>query len=119
MRDEGSAFLLESVLLTRHNQHRLFNLMAHHFVEGITLSPDDLKREATLTTASGLCLSVDRSGTGIRVGPEAFVNGVRRVGNGVVYLIDRLLIPPWQEEQSCTGPASERARASRYTALTR
>jgi uncharacterized surface protein with fasciclin (FAS1) repeats len=101
MRDEGSAFLLERVLVTRYNQQRLLKLMSYHVYFGTSLFPDKIRREVKLNPGTGSCLSVDRSGTGIRVGPEAVVTDVKVVDGGILYVIDRLLWRPWQDEESC------------------
>jgi len=96
MRDEGSAFLLEKVLLTRHNQQRLRNLMLYHVYLGTPLRSNDIQREVRLGAETGPCLSVSKSGSGIRVGPEAVVTDVKQVNSGIIYVIDRLLWQPWQ-----------------------
>ena len=96
MRDEGSAFLLEKVLLTRHNQQRLRNLMLYHVYFGTPLRSDNIQREVRLGAETGPCLSVSKSGRGIRVGPEAVVTDVKQVNSGIIYVIDRLLWQPWQ-----------------------
>ena len=101
MRDEGSAFLLEKVLITRYNQQLLLKLMSYHVYFGAPLFPDNIQREMKLDPGMGSCLSVDRSGTGIRVGPEAVVTGSKSVDGGVIYVIDKLLWQPWQDEDNC------------------
>jgi uncharacterized surface protein with fasciclin (FAS1) repeats len=101
MRDEGSVFLLEKVLVTRYNQQRLLKLMSYHVYFGAPLFPNDIQREVKLDPEVGSCLSVYRSGTGIRVGPEAVVTDVKVVDGGIIYVIDRLLWQPWQDEDNC------------------
>ena len=101
MRDEGSAFLLEKVLVTRYNQQRLLKLMSYHVYFGAPLVPDNMQREVKLDSGVGSCLSVYKSGTGIRIGPEAVVTNVKLVDGGIIYVIDRLLWQPWQDEESC------------------
>jgi uncharacterized surface protein with fasciclin (FAS1) repeats len=101
MRDEGSAFLLEKVLVTKYNQQRLLNLMSYHVYFGAPLFPNNIRREVNLKLEMESCLSASRSGTGIRVGPEAVVTDVKLVDGGIIYVIDRLLWQPWQEEKSC------------------
>ncbi|HEX9906426.1 MAG TPA: fasciclin domain-containing protein [Propylenella sp.] len=103
MRDEGSAFLLEKVLLTKYNQGRLFELMSYHVSFDSLLLPDEIQGEVKVSTSSEACLPVYRLGTGIRVGPEAVVTGVKRIDSGIVYVIDRLLWQRWDGEEICRG----------------
>jgi len=101
MRDEGSAFLLEKVLVTRYNQQRLLNFMSYHTYFGAPLLQNDILREISLNPGTGPCLTVYRAGTSIRVGPESVVTDVKLVDSGIIYVIDRLLWQPWQAEASC------------------
>jgi uncharacterized surface protein with fasciclin (FAS1) repeats len=101
MRDEGSAFLLEKVLVTKYNQQRLTKLMSYHAYFGAPLFPDAIQHEVKLDPGTGSCLSVSRSGTGIRVGPEAVVTDVKLVDNGIIYVVDRLLWQSWNDEENC------------------
>lgn len=103
MRDEGSAFLLEKVLLTQHNEQRLIELVSYHVSFGPPLYPEELRGEVMVSTNHQSCLPVYRRGTAIRVGPEAVVSDVRRVDNGIIYVIDRLLWQPWEDNETC-GP---------------
>jgi uncharacterized surface protein with fasciclin (FAS1) repeats len=103
MRDEGSAFLLEKVLVTRYNQQRLINLMSYHVYFGAPVLPRNIHREVSLNPGTGPCLSVYRSGTSIRVGPEAVVTDMKLADGGIIYVIDRLLWQPWQDEEICRG----------------
>jgi uncharacterized surface protein with fasciclin (FAS1) repeats len=101
MRAEGSAFLLGDVLVTPSNQERLVDLIAYHVSFAGPLPPEDIGGEVMLRTSGGACLAVFRLGTGLRVGPEAVVVDVKHVDTGIVYVIDRLLWQPWQDEQKC------------------
>ena len=101
MRDEGSAFLLGTVYMTKGSQPSLFNLMSYHVSFAAPLLPDEIPHEVKLGMSAGACLPVWKSGGGIRVGPEAVVTDVKRVDNGIVYVIDRLLWQPWQDEERC------------------
>jgi uncharacterized surface protein with fasciclin (FAS1) repeats len=102
MRDEGSAFLLGEVLMTESNQQRLVDLMSYHVSFSGPLLPEAFRGEAILTTGAGGCLPVFRLGTGLRVGPEAVVVDVKHVDSGIVYVIDRLLWQPWQDDEKCS-----------------
>ena len=101
MRNEGSAFLLGEVLTTKSNQQRLVELMSYHISFSGPLSPDAIQGEVMLRTSASACLPVFRLGTGLHVGPEAVVTDVKQVENGIVYVIDRLLWQPWQDDARC------------------
>jgi uncharacterized surface protein with fasciclin (FAS1) repeats len=101
MADEGSTFLLDKVLITESNQERLFNLMSFHTLFGTTLVPEGIRGEVKLDTAQDSCLVVWRMGTALRVGPEAVVTSYISADNGVLYVIDRLLWQPWDDERNC------------------
>ena len=101
MADEGSTFLLDKVLITESNQERLFNLMSFHTLFGTTLDPEAIHGEVKLDTARDSCLVVWRMGTAVRVGPEAVVTSYMSADNGVVYVIDRLLWQPWDDQRNC------------------
>ena len=101
MSDEGSTFMLDKLLITKPNQERLFNLMSFHVLFGTTLNPESIDGEIKLDTAEDSCLAVWRMGTAVRVGPEAVVTGYMSADNGVIYVIDRLLWQPWDDDRSC------------------
>lgn len=101
MRDEGSAFLLETVLVTKQNQQRLLSLMSHHISFGNRLLPNTIKGGVDIDTGAPGCLHVYTLGSAIRVGPEAVVTDVSHHGDAVVYVIDRLLWQPWEQEEGC------------------
>lgn len=101
MRDEGSAFLLGEVLTTPSNQQRLVDLMSYHVSFSGPLSPGEIAAEVMIRMSADACLPVFRLGTGLRVGPEAVVVDVETVDSGIVYVIDRLLWQPRQDESGC------------------
>ena len=105
MRNEGSAFLLEKVLITNSNHQRLTDVMSHHVVFGSNLAPDDITGSLELKTGPNSCLSVFKAGSGTRVGPEAVVTDHIVADNGVIYVIDRLLWEPWDATSTCTEPS--------------
>lgn len=107
LRDEGSAFLLGTVYMTKGSQRSLFNLMSYHVSFTTRLLPDEIPREVKLGMSAGACLPIWKTGGAIRVGPEAVVTDVRRVDNGIVYVIDRLLWQPWQDEERCDDSVAE------------
>ncbi len=92
MVNEGSAFLLERVLLTKSNAGHLANLVLHHVVPARRLTPDQLD-SVNLPTLADVPLRVDRLGKALVVGGWAVVTDRKVADNGVIYIIDRLLWP--------------------------
>lgn len=91
MIEEGSAFLLNAVLLTPSNADRLADLVRHHIVPvGVSLETVD---RINLPTLANVHLFVDRHGTTVIVGGRAIVTDHLVVDNGVLYVVDRLLWP--------------------------
>jgi uncharacterized surface protein with fasciclin (FAS1) repeats len=107
MRQEGSDFLLGTVLMTKWNEQRLSDLMSFHMTFNMRLDPESFDDAVALDTHAESCLRVRRIGTRIRVGPEAFVTRHLPADNGIVYVIDRLLWQPWQGDRRCDGSAIE------------
>ena len=101
MKNEGSDFLIEKVMFTKPNEERLQNLMAYHLLIGSNILPEDAGNEIRLNTSVGSCLLVYRNASGMHVGPEAVVTGSVAVENGMVYMIDRLLWQPWENDGPC------------------
>ncbi len=99
MINEGSAFLLERVLLTKSNAEHLADLVLHHIVPARRLTPDQLD-SVELPTLAGVSLRVSRVGSGMVVGGWAVVTDRKVADNGVIYIIDRLLWPrDWQSHR--------------------
>ena len=92
MINEGSAFLLERVLLTKSNTERLADLVLYHVVPARRLTPDQLD-SVNLPTLADVPLRVDRLGKALVVGGWAVVTDRKVADNGVIYIIDRLLWP--------------------------
>ncbi len=92
MINEGSAFLLERVLLTKSNTERLADLVLHHVVPARRLTPDQLD-SVNLPTLADVPLRVDRLGKALVVGGWAVVTDRKVADNGIIYIIDRLLWP--------------------------
>ena len=90
--NEGSAFLLDSVLLTDSNAGRLVDLVGHHIAPASHGSAT-LSGDATLQTLANVPLAVTRVGTGLTVAGYAVVIDRIVAENGVVYIVDRLLWP--------------------------
>jgi uncharacterized surface protein with fasciclin (FAS1) repeats len=103
LRDEGSAFLLEHVLLTTTNQERLLEVLSYHVYPGLQIDREAV-RDANLHSLRGACFPLYRLGSGLRIGPEAVVTEYISADNGAIFVIDRLLWQPWDGSSHCAGP---------------
>ena len=92
MANEGSAFLLERVLVTNSAAENLADLVLHHIVPAKRLTSEQLDSVA-LPTMAGVSLRVDRLGKALVVGGWAVVTDRKVADNGIIYIIDRLLWP--------------------------
>ncbi len=100
MINEGSAFLLGRVLLTKANIKRLADLVLHHVVPARRPILDHLDG-CDLPTLAEVSLRVDRLGKALVVGGWAVVTDRKVADNGIIYIIDRLLWPrDWQGRQA-------------------
>lgn len=89
---EGSAFLLDRVLLTESNAGRLADLVRHHVVRTGNQGPQ-LPGDVELNTLADVPLAVTHVGHGLMVDGHAAVTGRIVADNGVIYIVDRLLWP--------------------------
>ena len=92
MTDEASAFLLDSVLLTKSNAGRLRDLVSYHIVPSAQ-STGNAASDVDPPTMAGVPLRVDRLGKALVVGGWAVVTDRKVADNGIIYIIDRLLWP--------------------------
>jgi uncharacterized surface protein with fasciclin (FAS1) repeats len=102
LRAEGSAFLLEHVLTAQSNQERLQEVLSYHVFPGVQLDRGSV-RDANLRSLRGACFPLYRSGSGLRIGPEAVVTSHIAADNGGIFVIDRLLWRPWDGSSHCSG----------------
>jgi uncharacterized surface protein with fasciclin (FAS1) repeats len=86
---------LEALLRDR---ERLATVLRHHVVAG-ALAAKDVAAARTLTTLAGTTLTVDAR-DGVLVGGAAVVTADVRARNGVIHVIDRLLLPPAQDSRT-------------------
>jgi len=101
--NEGSDFLLNSVLLTHSNSERLADLVRHHIVEASSQAVTQAD-VTTLPTIANVPLQVTRVGDALIVAGYASVIDQRVAENGVVYIVDRLLWPRdprWNTQGAC------------------
>ncbi|MDH5556745.1 MAG: fasciclin domain-containing protein [Alphaproteobacteria bacterium] len=88
---EGSAFLLNGLLLTPSNAERLKELVSHHILEAT--APTDSADVITLQRTS---LNIAVMGDARVIDGRAVVTERKVLDNGVLYVIDRLLMPEYQ-----------------------
>ena len=92
MTDEGSAFLLDSVLLTKSNAGRLKDLVSYHIVP-TTESTGNAASDGNLPTMTDAPLHMARLGAARVINGWAVVTDRKETDNGVLYVVDRLLSP--------------------------
>ena len=101
LRQEGSAFLLNVVLIKPENAERLNNLLAQHFIPNHALKLGDLNSPVELTDGNGGCVAVSPLFPATRVGPEAYISHSIETSNGIIHYIDRLLWNPYNKIARC------------------
>lgn len=92
MSNEGSAFLLNGVLLTPSNAGRLKDLISYHIVPAEQLTGNEAD-DQSLPTMMGVPLHVARFGEARVINRWAVVTERKEADNGVLYIVDRLLLP--------------------------
>lgn len=107
MREEGSSFLLEEVLVTKANKSRLLDRLALHLAPGVNLSSADIQLQAEINTLADFCVPMKKVGERIRIGPEAVVTEHIAAEDGSLYVINRLLWRPWDGGSHCDSPPLE------------
>ena len=92
MTNEGSAFLLDSVLLTKSNAGRLRDLVSYHIVPSAQ-SIGNAASDGNLPTMTDAPLHMARLGAARVINGWAVVTDRKETDNGVLYVVDRLLSP--------------------------
>jgi len=110
MANEGSAFLLKSVLLTEQNAGRLADLVRHHVIRAE--ASVDLAGDVDLQTLAGVPLEVARVGNGHLVAGHAAIVDRIEADNGVIYVVDRLLWPRDPRWESGASVTAKRGRVN-------
>lgn len=95
--DEAFAALPDGVLerlLQPENKGRLRALLAYHVVPGTVRSGDIAGQAVEARTALQRPVTVDATGAGVKVGNANVVAADIEATNGVVHVIDRVIVPP-------------------------
>ncbi|MCU0387107.1 MAG: fasciclin domain-containing protein [Chitinophagaceae bacterium] len=79
-------------LLKKENQNDLRTILEYHVYVG-KLNPDLLQNGQTLGMASGHNVTITRTGDEIKVN-DALVKGQVEASNGIIYIVDKVLLPP-------------------------
>lgn len=80
-------------LLMPENKDDLTNVLTYHVVPG-TYTAADLKDGQELTTVQGEKLTVSIDGDTVKVGDATVTQADVETSNGVVHVIDKVLVPP-------------------------
>lgn len=83
---------LEKLLLPE-NKAKLQQVLTYHVVSG-RLNAAQVVKMTTSSTVNGASLSIEASGKGVRVGNANVVKTDIPASNGVIHVIDRVLLPP-------------------------
>lgn len=84
-------------LLLPEYRDRLITILTYHVVEGAHAT-DDLRKASSLPTIEGGDLSIRTEGETVRVGEATVIAPDRAAGDGVVHIIDAVLLPPTDED---------------------
>ncbi len=107
MTNEGSAFLLDSVLLTKSNAGRLKDLVSYHIVPSAqstgnaatgnaatgNAATGNAVNDGNLPTMTDAPIHMARLGAARVINGWAVVTDRKETDNGVLYVVDRLLSP--------------------------
>lgn len=80
-------------LLLPENQPRLRALLAYHVLPGEVMSADIAGQQLAAATAQGSPVQIDAAGSGVRVDNANVIAADIDASNGVVHVIDRVLVP--------------------------
>jgi uncharacterized surface protein with fasciclin (FAS1) repeats len=81
-------------LLKPENRGQLRAILAYHVVPGQVLAADVDGKRVHARTVNGAQVSVNGKGAGVTVNRARVVTADVRASNGVIHVIDRVLIPP-------------------------
>jgi len=80
-------------LLKPENKDKLVAILTYHVVDGKTKSADLTGKKLSVTTLNGAPLAVDGT-SGVKVGSANVVTADVDASNGVIHVIDAVLLPP-------------------------
>jgi uncharacterized surface protein with fasciclin (FAS1) repeats len=83
-------------LLEPENKDALRTVLLHHVVKGDVSLPA-LFRAQALTSLSGQRVEITREGAGIRVGAASVTSAGIRCENGVIHVVDRVIMPEMRD----------------------
>ena len=89
---------VESLLLPE-NKDQLVGVLTYHVVAGKTKSKDLAGQTLSVPTVNGAALAVDGT-DGVKVGSATVVKADIRTSNGVIHVIDTVLLPPAEGGES-------------------
>ena len=82
-------------LLLPENKDQLAAILTYHVVPGKTKSKDLIGKSLSVATANGAEVAVDGT-NGVKVGGANVVQADIKASNGVIHVIDAVLLPPSQ-----------------------
>jgi len=80
-------------LLKPENKDKLVAILTYHVVDGKTKSKDLAGKQLNVTTLNGAAVAVDGT-NGVKVGAANVVKADIYASNGVIHVIDTVLLPP-------------------------
>ena len=80
-------------LLQPANRNRLVAILSYHIVEG-THRATDLQKVTSLSTIAGSNLPVGNTNRAVTVGTATVIQPNREAGNGMIHVLDAVLMPP-------------------------
>jgi len=93
--DEAFAALPEGTvesLLEEENRDQLVSILTYHVIPGRVMSSDIAGQTLSVETVQGMELAIDAT-DGVRVGEATVVTADVEASNGVIHVIDTVLIP--------------------------
>jgi uncharacterized surface protein with fasciclin (FAS1) repeats len=76
------------------NRAQLRAILTYHVVPGRVFASDIVGKRLHVTTVNGAQLAVNGRGGGVRVNRARVITADVRASNGVIHVIDRVLLPP-------------------------
>jgi uncharacterized surface protein with fasciclin (FAS1) repeats len=81
-------------LLKPENKEQLVKILTYHVVSGDVRSAALAGKVTPATTVQGGALSIDATGEGVKIGEATVVTADVATSNGVIHVIDTVLMPP-------------------------